>query len=113
MRALICAKLVKKTKGGLYTCPVATRMLQYPQLHLIDKDLREKAGKFLKKLEISGKVVWRNVGIVRADADTMINSYVPLMMNTIQSAHAHRVVSKTSNSAMFYVESRMVRLRDF
>lgn len=113
VKILAGVKLLKKARSGVYKCPVASMVVEFPNLDVIDPDLRKKVREYDNALIESGENKWRRAGIIRADAPVLYNSYPPLMSLNIVAAHAYTVTKKREKSALFFVESRLVKLRDF
>jgi len=113
LRTLAGVRLIKKVKTKTYKCPFAAKMLEYPQFDMVDQALRAKLAQYERELVDSGLDKWSRSGIIRADAPTFFNSYSPLMMLNLSAAQTYNISKKTANSALFYIEGRIIKLRDF
>ncbi|HBB67403.1 MAG TPA: hypothetical protein DCZ93_08930 [Elusimicrobia bacterium] len=113
MKILAGAKILKRMGKNVYKCPLASMLVEFPNLEVIDQELKEKVKKYDKDLVDSGVNKWRRAGIIRADAPVLYNSYPPLMSLNVSAAYTYNTTRKTDNSALFFVESRLVKLRDF
>lgn len=113
LKTLARTRLVKKIKGNTYKCPFAAKMLEYPQFDIIDQALRAKLAGYERELVESGLDKWCRSGIIRADASTFFSSYSPLMMLNLSAAQTYNLSEKTEHSALFYIEGRIIKLRDF
>lgn len=113
LKTLAQAKLFKKVKENVYRCPLTSMMIEYPRLELIDPALREKFFSYQRELIDSGSTICGSTGIVRADLQQLRLHYTPLMILTVSTAETYSITEKTDNSGLFYIESRLIKLRDF
>ncbi|MEI7528877.1 MAG: hypothetical protein WCK76_08025 [Elusimicrobiota bacterium] len=60
----------------------------------------------------AGRSAWFRRGIFRADADALTNFYTLMGVN-LSSSRAYAVTEKPPKSALFAVEARVVKVRDF
>lgn len=113
LKTLARAKLLKKVKENVYRCPLISTMIEYPRLDLIEPALREKLFSYQRELVSSGSTTCQSTGIIRADLQQLQQHYIPLMVLTVSTAETHNITEKTDKSGLFYIESRIVKLRDF
>lgn len=112
LEALAKRKLLTPGKNRTYRCPLAGKMLEYPPRE--DK-LDVHLGKLIEyQMELieNGTNTWARRGIIRADAHSLC-SYFPLLNINISAAFSYAINEKTNHSALYAVESRVVKLRDF
>jgi hypothetical protein len=112
LKALKEVKVVKEPRKGVFNCPLAGLQIDAPQLNLLDASFRAKNDEYHKKLMESGRNEWFAACLLRADGD-VFKGYLPLMGLNMQAAGSYATSKKTPASALFMVESRVVRLRDF
>lgn len=112
LKALAGAKLVKEIKKGVYKCPLAGAMVEYPHLATLAPGLMKKLREYDDELVAEGQPVWFNNGIIRAD-EVVFRSFFPVMGVNICTAQTYAVTEKTERSALFMVEGRIIKLRDF
>jgi len=113
LKTLATSRLIKKVKEKAYKCPFAAKMLEYPQFDMVDQGLRAKLADYERELVEAAPDKWRRSGIIRADAPTFFNSYSPLMMLNLSAAQTYNISKRTAHSALFYIEGRIIKLRDF
>ncbi|MBI4655248.1 MAG: hypothetical protein HY746_00725 [Elusimicrobia bacterium] len=91
LKTLAGAGLLKRVKENVYKCPFAAMMLEYPHLNTVEPALKARLEKYERELTATGLGEWTRTGIVRADYEDFLN-FIPVM---------------------FFIEGRVVRLRDF
>lgn len=112
MRHLAGVKLMKEIRKGVYKCPIAGSTLQTPQMNLLGKDAIEKFKAYNRQLKESGRNEWYSTCMLRADGPAF-KGYLPVLNLAVHTAGAYEIKRKTAGSAMFLVEGRITRLRDF
>ncbi|MCX5792197.1 MAG: hypothetical protein NTY45_08295 [Elusimicrobia bacterium] len=113
MKTLAAIKFVKKTKNGSFLCPLAAGgMVEYPHLETISRELLLKLEKYNKELVASGFQEWERGGIIRVDS-AAFHGFFPVMGLNLETAQTYTINEKTNKSALYYVEGRIVKLRDF
>lgn len=110
IKSFLSLKLLRRSGKG-YKCPLAGAQVESPQ-KLASPELFERLGKRHDEMIAAGKRVWFRRGIVRADADTL-RDFFQLMSVNLSSVSAYTVKDKTPKSALFAVEAKAVKLRDF
>jgi hypothetical protein len=113
MDALTAAKLLKRSKGK-YTCPIADklRMCPAPQNNSAVPESLANMDRYLDEMVAKGSGTFRRQMILRADAQEL-NKLFPVLEADLMTAGSYAVRAKTPNSAMFFVENRVVKLLDF
>jgi hypothetical protein len=120
LRELGEVKLLKRLKNLAYTCPMAGSMIEYPLMIACPRDTRtsdthnlHKRFRALRREMISsGKVFYRRQGIIRASSMELANFY-PLLSLNVSTAQAYAITKKQKDSALFAVECKVVKIRDF
>lgn len=112
LNALARIKILKEVGKGVYKCPLASAKIEFPHLNLVDPALRGKLDKYLKEISASGRCVLVHGCVLRADLKAF-RDFFPLMTLNISTAQTYSVTEKTENSALFLVEGKIVRLRNF
>ncbi len=111
MKELQTAGLLKKLRGGLYICPMAGAMLEYPARWTL-LAAQKKAIELRTDLIAKGEEVYSRRGILRASLPELSNFFPMLALNT-SAAQTYAVTEKEKGSALFAVESRVVKIHDF
>ncbi|MBI5743274.1 MAG: hypothetical protein HY952_01870 [Elusimicrobia bacterium] len=111
LKTLLDAGIVKKDRRGLYKCPFASSRIVYPHLNLVETALREKLEAYHKELIASGKLSFMHGCVVRADS-AAFREFYPLMALNISTAQTYSLQERTAKSALYWVEGRIVKLRD-
>ncbi len=112
MKILAAVKILKRMKNGDYKCPLASKDLELPHFDATEPELQAKMLKYKNDLIALGTGEWGCGGILRADSTVLRNLY-PVMMMNIPTAQAYAISRKTDRSALFYIECKVVKLRDF
>jgi len=112
LEALTAVKVLKKTKPGHYKCPLADKMVEFPQKTAELEAMRNKLLKYQEELIAAGANAYMRRGIMRADADELHNLF-PLMRLGMSTALSYAITEKTKKSGLYSVECHIVRLRDF
>ena len=106
------AGLVKKSRSGAYVCELSNEVLELPRAEILPPGLNDKMREYQAKMLASGKLAWRRMKTLRADAVELAGFY-PLLSLNMSAASAYEIEEKTKNSAVFAIESRVVKLFDF
>jgi len=112
MRELERIKILKKTKRGFYKCPLANAMLELPQPDTHTAAFFDKVKEYQENLITSGKTKFFIRGIIRADS-AALSHFFPLMRLNISTVQTYNITNKTDKSALFAIEGKVVKLRDF
>ena len=112
VRSLAAVKILKKAKNGQHKCPLAAEMVEYPHLTASVQEMIRKLLKYQEELIAAGSNAWMRRGIIRADADALCG-FFPIMGMSLSTAHSYAVTERTAKSAIYSVEARIVKLRDF
>lgn len=104
--------LLKKGKGSALKCVLTDRMVEFPRAEVMPAGYGDRMEKFQEELLGSGTSSWRRLGFMRADAKDFA-AFFPVMSLNLSTASTYAVSEKTAHSAMFAVEGRVVKLRDF
>jgi len=112
MARLAAAKLMKQVRPGVYKCPVASATIETPQMNLLGREAIEKIRDYTRRLVGSGRSEWYSTCMVRADGPAF-KGYTPVLNLAVHTAGAYEIKRKTPGSAIFLVEGRITRLRDF
>ena len=111
MKALAAAKLLKRLKNGSYRCPMAGAMIEHPHGNTVP-ELQRKFTTLRDALISSGQMAYRRRGFLRASANELTN-YFPQLSLSISTAETYAITEKQKDSAIFAVECRVVKIRDF
>jgi hypothetical protein len=112
LKTLAAAKIVKELRKEVYKCPLASRTVVTPQLNIAGRGLREKMVQYDRELVASGRNEWHSTCMLRADA-AVFKGYMPVLNLAVHTAGSYVVTRKTPQSALFLVEGKVTRLRDF
>lgn len=114
LRDLAAAKLVRRRKDGAYKCPMAGGMVEYPHGTITQDtpDIRNKFQQLRDEMISSGDMVYRRRGILRASLTEFANCF-PLLALNVSTAATYAITKKQKDSALFAVECKVVRIRDF
>ena len=113
VKALAGAKILKEAKKGSYFCPMAAYSgIEAPSLQLIAPELRLKLREHERQLSASGNTEWFSACTLRADA-AVFKGYMPMLQMSVDAATTYGITSKTAKSALYIIEGRITRLRNF
>lgn len=112
LKDLAGAKILKEAKKGVYKCPLADAMVEFPHLTTVRAELLAKLRGYQEELLAAGAPVWIRKGVIRAD-EIVFRDFFPVMNVNITTAQTYAVTEKTDKSALFMVEGRITKLRDF
>jgi hypothetical protein len=104
--------LLKKERSGLLKCHLLGCMVEFPRAEIMPAGYGDRMGRYQKEMLDSGVGVWRRLGFIRADSREL-SGFFPMMNLNVSTAHTYSITEKTEHSAMFGVEGRVVKLRDF
>ena len=110
LKDLAKVKLIKELSPGTYRCHLAGAMLELPRPN-VSKTAR-KLRQMRETLISEGEELYSRRGTLRADTDEFMN-FLPLMALNLSAAHAYGITKGTGKSAIFGVELRAVKIRDF
>jgi len=112
MKALAKVKMVKEIKKGVYKCPLAGSVMEYPTLNSLPPDLQTKIYAYADKLQAAGSRRLFCQTIIRVD-ELDFKNYFPIMEVNVSTSSTYSVSEKTAHSALFMVEGKITKLRDF
>ncbi|MGD9643722.1 MAG: hypothetical protein AB7V08_13405 [Elusimicrobiales bacterium] len=112
LRDLEKVKLIKLLKTGAYQCPMAGAMIEYPTAHSSIAELSKKLNALRDEMIESGRLMFRRRGIIRASLANLANCF-PLLSLNLSTAQTYATIKKEKDSALFGVECRVVRIRQF
>ena len=110
IKSFLEMKILRRAGKG-YSCPLVGAQIELPRKASCP-ELFERLGQRHDELVASGEPVWFRRAILRAD-ENALRDFFQLMSVTLSSASAYSVREKTPASAMFAMETRAVKLRDF
>lgn len=105
------AGLLKKA-GARLKCVLVDSMAEFPRAEIMPAGYGDRMEKFQNELLASGGCAWRRLGFLRADARDF-KAFFPLMSLNLSTAATYAVTEKGPATAMFAVEGRVVKLKDF
>jgi len=108
---LKAAGLLKEPAKGLYKCPMPDAMREFPRTRTSVPALK-KLMALRTALVAQGDVLYSRSGILRANQKDLAN-FFPLFSLNLSSAEAYAVTEKAKGTALFSVEGRIVKIRDF
>jgi len=94
--------------------PLAGTMIEYPHGNTTYDipDIRRKFQACRDKITTSGDMVYRRRGIIRASLTEFANCF-PLLALNVSTADTYAIIEKTKDSALFAVECKVMKIRDF
>ncbi len=110
IKKFLTVKLLRRVGKG-YKCPLAGAYVEAPN-HGAAPELFDRLSKRHEELAASGERLWFRRGIIRADEDAL-KDFFQLMSVNLSSVTAYAVNEKTPKSALFVVEAKAVKLRNF
>ncbi len=110
LKNFLKVKLLRKAGKGL-KCPLVGAQIELPHKASVP-ELFERLMKRHDEFVASGQPVWFRRAILRAD-ETALRDFFQLMSVNLSSASAYSVREKTPKSAIFALEAKAVKLRDF
>lgn len=106
------AGLLKKIKNDSYKSPQENVILEFPRAEILPRGLNDRMRGYQAELISSGALTWRRLNVLRADS-VELAAYYPLISLTMSTVSAYETSKETKNSAVFAIESRVVKLFDF
>lgn len=104
--------ITRKVKGGGYAFGSEEMILEFPRAEILPPGLNDRMRGYQAKMLSSGDLAWRRLNVLRADARELAAFY-PVLSLSMSAATGYGVAEKTKYSAMFAIESRVVKLFDF
>ncbi|MEI7527584.1 MAG: hypothetical protein WCK76_01465 [Elusimicrobiota bacterium] len=111
LAALEKAGLMKKAGPGRWRCPLATALVEAPPLNTLDESLK-KIEAFNAQLLKAGSTIWHRGGIIRINEGDLRN-LTPLMANNISASKLYATTNRTEDSALFFIEGKILKLCKF
>lgn len=112
LSAFVGSGLVKRERNGSHSAAHPNFILEFPRAEILPAGLNDKMREYQAELVAAGSLAWRRMKILRADA-VELAAFYPVLSLSMSAASSYEVAEKTKNSAMFAVESRVVKLFDF
>ncbi|HCC48772.1 MAG TPA: hypothetical protein DEQ38_11745 [Elusimicrobia bacterium] len=112
LKALADVKVLKRTRAGHYKCPMATAMIEYPSYTPATKAALQTIRGYQDELAAAGTHAWHRRGLIRADSDALCD-FFPIMALNLSTAHSYAITEGTKKSALYSIEGRVIKLRDF
>lgn len=106
------AGLLKKIKNDSYKALGENVILELPRAEMMPPGLNDRMRGYQAQMISSGALAWRRLNVLRADA-VELAAFYPVLSLSMSAASAYETGEKTKNSAVFAVESRVVKLFDF
>ncbi|HAH31325.1 MAG TPA: hypothetical protein DCL44_03310 [Elusimicrobia bacterium] len=106
------AGLVKRIRNDSFKSFGENAILEFPRAEIMPHGLNDKLRGYQAEMIASGAITWRRMTVLRADA-VELAAFYQLISLTMSSVSAYETCEKTRNSAMFGIESRVVKLFDF
>lgn len=106
------AGIVKRIRNGLYKAPGEKIILEFPRAETLPHGLNDRMRGYQAEMLSSGAIAWRRMNVLRSDA-VELAAFYPVLSLSMSAANAYEVGEKTKNSALFAIESRVVKLFDF
>jgi len=104
--------LTRKVKDGIYTFRGERIILEFPRAEIMPPGLNDRMRGYQAQMLTSGSPAWRRMNVLRADAQELAAFY-PVLSLSMSAATGYGVMEKTKRSAMFAIESKVVKLFDF
>ena len=105
-------KMVKETRKGVYKCPLAGCVIEFPHLSIVPPELVKARAAYMEKIYASAAPVWQRGGVLRADSEAF-RDFFPMLGASLSTSACYAVTEKTANSALFLVEGRVKKILDF
>lgn len=112
LAAFAGAGLLKKIRKDQYKTPENKAILELPRAEILPAGLNDRMRGYQAQLIASGSLSWRRLNVLRADA-VELAAFYPVLSLSMSAASAYETSEKTGNSAVFAVESRVVKLFDY
>lgn len=104
--------LICRVKEGVYTFRDNGMILEFPRAEIMPPGLNDRMRGHQARMLSGGSLAWRRMNVLRADAQEL-NAFFPVLSLSMSAATGYGVAEKTKRSAMFAIESRVVKLFDF
>jgi hypothetical protein len=103
-----------KHKNGKYRCHLAGAMIEYPHLRTLSSKpgLAERLNALREEMFSSGEIIYHRRGTIRASITELSNLF-PLLSLNLSTANTYSITEKQKDSAIFGMECRVLKLRDF
>lgn len=105
----LAAGILKKVKDGVFTCPLAGALLEFPRPELLPPGYPKRVADFQRKLMEDGRTMWLRCGFIRADREAL-TGFLPIIDMSVLTAHAYE---SPEGGALFAVEGRVVKVSEF
>lgn len=112
LAAFAKAGLAKKIRNDSFRFPGDNVTLEFPRAEMLPPGLNDRMRGYQAQMIASGAIAWRRMSVLRAGAAELA-AYYPLMALTVSAASAYVTGEGTKDSALFGIESRVVKLFDF
>jgi len=112
LKTLAGLKLVKEIKKDVYKCSLADALLTYPNMNTLPPDFGKKLRACNRKLLETGQEIYPHSIIVRAN-DNDFRSYIQILGTSLSTAATYAVTEKSDKTALFMVDAKISKLRDF
>lgn len=109
---LVKAGIVKRIKSDLFRSLGENIILEFPRAEIMPTGLNDRMRKYQAEMLASGALAWRRMNVLRADA-VELAAFYPVLSLSMSAASGYEVEEKTKNSALFAIESRVVKLFGF
>lgn len=108
-RDFLAAGILKKEKEGVFACPMANLLLEFPRPELLPPGYPKRVSEYQRRLLDEGRVIWLRCGFIRADREAL-TGFLPIIDNGVLTAHAYEA---PEGGALFAVEGRLVKVSEF
>jgi len=109
---LVKKGLAVRVKEGVYTFSHDGVILEFPRAEIMPTGLNDRMREYQAKMLSGGSLTWRRLNVLRADAQEL-TAFYPVLSLSMSAATGYGVAEKTKHSAMFAIESKVVKLFDF
>ena len=110
IKSYLKVKLLRRAGKG-FKCPLVGAQMELPHRTSVP-ELYERLMKRHDEFVASGQPVWFRRAILRADENSL-REFFQMMSVNLSSVSAYSVREKTTKSAIFALEAKAVKLRDF
>lgn len=104
--------LTRKIKERVYAFRGEGIILEFPRAEIMPPGLNDRMRGYQARMLSGGSLAWRRMNVLRADAQEL-TAFYPVLSLSMSAATGYGVAEKTKRSAMFAIESRVVKLFDF
>jgi predicted transcriptional regulator len=109
---LVKKGLAAKLKEGVYTFRREGIIQEFPRAEIMPRGLNDRMRDYQAKMLSDGTLSWRRLNVLRADASEL-TAFYPVLSLSMSAAAGYGVAERTKHSAMFAIESKVVKLFDF